>query len=95
MSATNSPVADPGNFLVRLLLVAVYAVILFVVKFVLQAIVLVQLLAHLFVGSASIKAQKLGQTISEYIYKVWLYMTYNTNERPFPFRWRRRVQAED
>ena len=85
MPSFDSPTTDPGNFIVRLLLMVVYALILFVIKFVLQAIVVVQLLFHLFGGGASVTAQKLGQAISEYIYRVWLFMTYNTNERPFPF----------
>jgi hypothetical protein len=92
MSSIDSPAADPGNFVVRLLLVAVYALIMFVVKFVLQGVVVIQLLCHLFGGGASRTAQKVGQAVSEYIYQCWLYMTYNTNERPFPFRSRRRLE---
>ena len=95
MSSPGSPVLDPGNFILRLLFVVCYAVILFVIKFVLQAIVLVQLLSHLFMGGASVRAQKAGQAISNYIYRVWLYMTYNTNERPFPFRGRKRAEDEE
>jgi hypothetical protein len=91
MSSIDSPAVVPGNFLVRLLLVMVYALILFVVKFILQGVVVIQLLCHLFGGGTSLTAQKVGQAVSEYIYRVWLYMTYNTNERPFPFGSRRRL----
>lgn len=90
MSSLDSPAVNPGNFIVRLLLMVVYALILFTVKFVLQGVVLVQLLFHLFGGGASVTAQKIGQAVSEYIYRIWLFMTYNTNERPFPFGNRKR-----
>lgn len=90
MSRNDAPTVDPGNFIVRLLLIVIYAVILFVVKFVLQGVVLIQLLFHLFGGGVSQTAQKVGQAVSEYIYRVWLFMTYNTNERPFPFGNRKR-----
>jgi hypothetical protein len=90
MSTIQPPAFEPGNFIIRLLLIAVYALIMFVVKFVLQGVVAFQLLCHLISGGASLKAQKLGQIISEYIYRMWLYMTYNTNEKPFPFGSRKR-----
>lgn len=90
MSSIDSPAVDPGNFIVRLLLMVVYALILFTVKFVLQGVVVIQLLFHLFGGGVSPTAQKVGQAVSEYIYRVWLFMTYNTNERPFPFGNRKR-----
>jgi hypothetical protein len=85
MSAFEPSVIDPGNFFVRLFFIAVYFLILSVVRFVLWAVLLVQLLCHLFGGGVSPGAQKVGQAVSEYIYRVWLFLTYNTNERPFPF----------
>lgn len=90
MSTLEPTAFEPGNFIIRLLLIAVYALIMFVIKFVLQGVVAFQLLCHLIGGGASPKAQKLGQIISEYIYRMWLYMTYNTNEKPFPFGSRKR-----
>ncbi|MGZ8216397.1 DUF4389 domain-containing protein [Methylomagnum sp.] len=90
MSTLEPTALEPGNFFIRLLLVAVYALIMFVIKFVLQGVVLIQLLCHLFGGGASPRAQKVGQVVSEYIYRMWLYMTYNTNEKPFPFGSRKR-----
>jgi hypothetical protein len=95
MSSLDSPAVAPGNFIVRFLLIAVYAVILFIIKFILQGVVIIQVLCHLFGGGANPTAQKVGQAVSEYIYRVWLYMTYNTNERPFPFRGRRRPDLDD
>lgn len=76
---------DPGNFLVRLLLVAAYFLILFVIRFVLWGVLLVQLLSHLLIGRANPGAQRLGQAVAEYIYRIWLFLTYSTHERPFPF----------
>lgn len=77
---------DPGHFFVRLLYILVYLAILAVVRFVLWGVLLVQMVSHLVGMAPNRGAQKAGQVISEYIYKIWLFMSYNTNERPFPFR---------
>ena len=85
MAIPDSPAFEPGNFLTRLALIVAYVLILSVVRFVLWGVLLIQLLFHLFGGGASLGAQRLGQSVSEYVYRVWLFLTYNTNERPFPF----------
>jgi Domain of unknown function (DUF4389) len=77
---------DPGHFFVRLLYILVYLAILAVVRFVLWGVLLVQLVCHLIGMAPNQGAQKAGQVVSEYIYKIWLFLSYNTNERPFPFR---------
>lgn len=90
MSTLEPTAFEPGNFIIRLLIIVVYAVIMFVIKYVLYCVVAFQMLRHLLVGGASPRAQKMGQAISEYIYRMWLYMSYNTNEKPFPFGSRKR-----
>jgi hypothetical protein len=85
MSTLESSVIDPGNFFVRLFFMAVYFLILSVVRFILWGVLLVQILYHLFGGGVSPGAQRIGQAVSEYVYRIWLFLTYNTNERPFPF----------
>lgn len=84
---------DPGHFFVRLLYILVYMAILAVVRFVLWAVLLIQVVSHLIGMAPNHRAQKTGQVISEYIYRIWLFLSYNTNERPFPFR--NRVQDTD
>lgn len=90
MSTLDPTPVVPGNFLLRLFFIVVYLLILSVIRFVLWGVLLVQMVFHLFTGRVNAGAQKTGQTISEYIYRIWLFLSYNTNERPFPFRsWRR------
>jgi hypothetical protein len=90
MSTLESSTIEPGNFFVRLFFMMVYFLILSVVRFVLWAVLLVQVLCHLFGGGVSPGAQRVGQVVSEYIYNIWLFLTYNTNEKPFPFASRKR-----
>ena len=75
----------PGNFFVRLFYIVVYIIILGIVRFVLWAVLLVQMVLHLVGAKPSVKAQKTGQAVADYIYRVWLYLSYSTDEKPFPF----------
>lgn len=78
-------VVEPGNFFVRLFYIVVYIIILGIVRFVLWAVLLVQMVLHLVGAKPSVKAQKTGQAVADYIYRVWLYLSYSTDEKPFPF----------
>ncbi len=89
MSSIEPPVVEPGNFFVRLFFIIVYMIILSVVRFLLWGVLLVQMVLHLFGAGPSPRAQKLGQTIAEYVYRIWLYLSYNTDDKPFPFNRRK------
>jgi len=78
-------VVEPGNFFVRLFYIVVYIIILGIVRFVLWAVLLVQMVLHLVGAKPSVKAQKTGQAVADYIYRVWLYLSYSTDDKPFPF----------
>lgn len=83
---------DPGNFFLRFVYIAVYLLILGGVRFILWGVLLVQLFLHLIGSEPNMSAQKVGQLIADYVYRIWLYLTYNTNEKPFPFSGRRNVE---
>lgn len=85
MSSMEPSVVEPGNFFVRLFYIVVYIIILGIVRFVLWAVLLVQMVLHLVGAKPSVKAQKTGQAVADYIYRVWLYLSYSTDEKPFPF----------
>ena len=82
---SHSHAQDSGNFLLRLFYILVYLVILGVVRFVLWGILLVQLLYHLVGAPPNASAQRLGQRVAGYIYQIWLYLTYSSDSKPFPF----------
>ena len=46
---------------------------------------LFQLLAVLFTGSANLNLLRFGQNLSRYHYQIARFVTFNTEERPFPF----------
>ena len=76
---------EPGNFFVRLFYIVVYIIILGIVRFALWAVLLVQVLLHIVGAKPSVRAQRMGQVVADYIYRIWLYLSYSTDEKPFPF----------
>ncbi|GAB6048894.1 hypothetical protein JCM19379_27260 [Methyloparacoccus murrellii] len=85
MSSIEPSVTDPGNFFVRLFYILVYVIILGIVRFVLWGVLLVQVLLHLVGAQPNAGARRAGEVVAEYIYRIWLYLSYSTNEKPFPF----------
>jgi len=69
----------------RLLFMVMFAVISWVSKLVLIAVVIFQSLLKLLTGTINERALDLGQQLSTYIYQILRYLTFNTEERPYPF----------
>jgi hypothetical protein len=69
----------------RLLFMAVCAIAYVVAEFAIWAVILFLIFFNLFTGGSNERAVTLGRQISAYIYHLLLYLTYNTEERPFPF----------
>ena len=88
MSSIQPAQQDFGNFFVRLLYIVVYVAILGVVRFILWGVLLVQMVLDLIGGSRSPSAQRIGHEVADYSYRIWLYLSYNTDDRPFPFNGR-------
>lgn len=58
------------------------------VVLVLCGIILYQFMSILLSGKLNVVLLRLGKTLSSYMQHVLLYLTYNTDKRPFPFmRW--------
>ena len=79
-----SKVTDSSAWL-RLLFILLFAAIYSVAEMVLAAVVLFQFLCVLFTGKRNDKVLSLGAQISTFAYQVFRYLTYNSDERPFPF----------
>jgi hypothetical protein len=77
-------VGDSGVWM-RLLFMLVFAVLYSVAEIVLSAVVVFQFLVVLFTGSRNAKVLSLGASLSAYAYQVFRYLTYNSDQRPFPF----------
>lgn len=68
----------------RLLFMALFAVAYTVAKFAACAVILFLIFSNLLTGNSNERALLLGRQLSAYIYHILLYLTYNTEERPFP-----------
>ena len=56
-----------------------------VVEIVIGVVVLFQLLSVLFTGDTNWRLLTLGQNLSTYVYQIMLFLTFNSDERPYPF----------
>lgn len=69
----------------RLLFMIVLAFIYGLSRIVIGAVVVLQFLVVLFTGGTNERLRAFGRSLSTYTYQILLYLTYNTEERPFPF----------
>lgn len=68
----------------RLLFMALFAMIYWVAEAVLIVVVLFQFLAVLFTGKKNAQVLSFGAQLSTYAYQIFRFLTYNTEEKPFP-----------
>ncbi len=70
---------------IRLLFVVLFAIIYSVVEIVVIVVVLVQFGFVLIGGERNEKLLSLGESLSRYIYQILRFVTFNEDEKPFPF----------
>jgi len=75
---------NTSNWL-RLLFMLLFAAFYSIAEIVLLVVVTFQFLCKLISGSTNERALAFGAQLSTYIYQTFMYLTYNTEERPFPF----------
>lgn len=68
----------------RCLYMLLFAFFLWVAKFVVGAVVVVQFFFVLFTGAANDRLLVLGQSLSTYHYQVWRFLTFNSEQHPYP-----------
>lgn len=73
------------NIWVRGLFMLLFAVLYGVAEFVLLVIALFQFGHALFTGRPNDNATSFGYSIGRYIFDITRFVTFNTDERPFPF----------
>jgi hypothetical protein len=56
-----------------------------VARLVIAVVVLFQFVSVLFTGSANAQLLGFGQSLSTYVYQITLFLTFNSERRPFPF----------
>jgi Domain of unknown function (DUF4389) len=69
----------------RLFFMLVVVLLYGVSRVVIGAVVILQFFWLLFTGGTNTRLQRLGQALATYTYQIILYLTFNTEQRPFPF----------
>ncbi len=73
------------NTWLRGLYMLLFILISGVARFVIAVVVLFQFVSVLLTGNANAQLLTLGQNLSTYIYQITLFLTFNSESRPFPF----------
>lgn len=69
----------------RGLYILLFVIIYSIAEIVVYGVVVLQFLFTLFTGTCNTRLQELGRNLSTFIYQVFTYLTYNSDEKPFPF----------
>ncbi len=69
----------------RLLFMVVFYVVATVTTAVLTVVVVLGFFWLLFTGEKNRQLQQAGQVIGAYLYEIIRYLTFNTEDKPFPF----------
>ena len=83
-TSVKSNITRRGTWL-RALYMVLFAVIYNVAEIVLVAVVLLQFLLVLLLGESNQRLLAFGKGLSTYVYQIFLFLTYNSEEMPFPF----------
>jgi hypothetical protein len=70
---------------IRGLFILLVAFFLFVARVVTGAVVIIQFLFTVFAGEVNDNLQRFGASLARYIYQCLLFVTYNSDNKPFPF----------
>jgi hypothetical protein len=77
-------VSTPSRW-IRLLYMILFAVLYKVAEFVMWVAVVFQVVVTVLTGTPNARVQRFGRQLSAYVYSLWLYLTWNTEQQPFPF----------
>lgn len=70
---------------IRLAYMVLFAIILYVVSFIMSVVVIIQFIISLITGQNNLNLRSFGYSLSTYIYQTLQFLTYNSEEKPFPF----------
>lgn len=76
----------PSNAILRLIFVVTLNVLNMVVSKIILLLAFIQFLSHLFTGRVPAWQIRWGKSMSDWTYQMLLFMTYKTEQMPFPFR---------
>ena len=70
---------------VRAVYMLIFAVIFGLLEIVITTVVIFQFFLSLFTGGTNERMVKLGQSLSTYLYQITLFLTFNSDDHPYPF----------
>lgn len=73
------------NTWLRLVFMLVFAVIFYISEFVMFAVAALQFLWKLFTGEVNERLTAFGANLAEFMRRIVLFLTFNSDEMPFPF----------
>jgi hypothetical protein len=65
--------------------ILLFVIIYSIAEIVVYGVVILQFLFTLFSAKRNEQLQNLGKNLSTFIYQVFMYLTYNSDEKPYPF----------
>ena len=84
MEARDLPPREESVWL-RLVFMVLFAIIFNVAEFVLAVIAVVQFLCKAISGKVLTQGLVFGQNLATYVYEIMLFLTFRTDEMPWPF----------
>jgi len=69
----------------RAVYMLMFAIIFGLLEVVIATIVVFQFFLSLFTGNTNERMVQLGQSLSTYLYQITLFLTFNSEEHPYPF----------
>jgi hypothetical protein len=84
MTDRKTHLTNPATW-IRLGFMLVFALLLMAGRLVISIIVVVQFALVLVTGSDNENLRNLGQGLGKWIYQAFMFLTFNSEEKPFPF----------
>jgi hypothetical protein len=73
------------NTWIRFAYMLLFTVLLMAARLVITLVVVVQFLLVLLIGSDNENLRNLGQGLAKWVYETVMFLTFNSEEKPFPF----------
>jgi Domain of unknown function (DUF4389) len=81
-----SPEADARQAVfIRALFMILFIIIYYVAQWLVVAVAVFQFVVALITGKPNVNLTSFGEGLSRFIYQVARFLTFNTEEKPFPF----------
>ncbi|MEE8544035.1 MAG: DUF4389 domain-containing protein [Gammaproteobacteria bacterium] len=74
-----------GSTWLRLLFMILFVALWSISRIIVVAVVVLQFLWVLIAGDSNARLAGFGQSLATYTYQIVMYLTFNTEEQPFPF----------